>query len=66
MCFFCVEGDTPFHLRKASAFPRKMVADSVEADNAAVSSGAFNCDSPDLPPEPVSVWPKRTQGPIGS
>jgi hypothetical protein len=65
MCFFCVEDDTPFYLRKSMAFPRKMVVDPVESDTAPTSSGAFNCDSPDLPPEPVSAWPKRKTSPTG-
>jgi hypothetical protein len=32
MCIFCVDGDdTPFHLRKSTAFPRKFVAETVPA-----------------------------------
>jgi len=32
MCIFCVGDDGPFYLRKSAAFPRKMVAEAVEAD----------------------------------
>jgi len=68
MCFFCVEGDTPFYLRKSAAFPRMMAAESIDADGAAAGpAGAFICDSPDDPPtEPVSVWPKGKKSPQGS
>jgi hypothetical protein len=65
MCFFCMEDDTPFHLRKSSAFPRKMVAEVVEPRSAAPEPGlltAFICDSPE-PESPPSVWPKRKGAP---
>jgi hypothetical protein len=63
MCFFCMEDDTPFHLRKSSAFPRKMVAEAVEPDSGLALSErglatAFSCDSPE-PAPPPSAWPKR-------
>ena len=61
MCIYCLEGDTPFHLRKSSAFPRKMAAEAVE-DDATVAksepSGRFSCDAPEQA-APPSAWPKR-------
>lgn len=32
MCIFCVGDDTPFYLRKSTAFPRKMIAEAVDAE----------------------------------
>jgi len=32
MCIFCVGDDVPFHLRKSTAFPRKMIAEAVQAE----------------------------------
>lgn len=32
MCIFCVGDDTPFYLRKSTAFPRKVVAEAIETD----------------------------------
>src|SRR3977135_2735963 len=63
MCFFCMGDVTPFHLRKSSAFPRKMVAEAVESGSGFAQSepgllSAFICDSPE-PAQPPSVWPKR-------
>jgi len=63
MCFFCMEDDTPFYLRKSSAFPRKMVAEAVEPGSEAAPSEpslstAFTCDSPE-PASPPWAWPKR-------
>ena len=65
MCFFCIQDDTPFHLRKSSAFSRKMVAEAVEPGDAAPQSGfasAFNCDTPEQA-SPPSAWPKRKTAP---
>jgi hypothetical protein len=32
MCIFCIGDDAPFYLRKSTAFPRKLIAEAVEAD----------------------------------
>jgi hypothetical protein len=61
MCIYCLEGDIPFHLRKSSAFPRKMAAEAVEGDATVAkpeSSSEFSCDAPEQA-APPSAWPKR-------
>jgi hypothetical protein len=60
MCFYCIEGDTPFHLRKSSAFPRKtMVTEVVDAPQGSDRQiAAFRCDASETA-EPPSAWPKR-------
>jgi len=60
MCIYCLEDELPFYLRRSSAFPRKMAAETVEVDAAAGKPelpGAFSCDAPE--PSVPSAWPKR-------
>ena len=65
MCIFCVGDDTPFYLRKSTAFPRNLIAEAVEADavpcakvkSAPLASGEeIGIVKSDLPPS-------RTPGP---
>jgi hypothetical protein len=49
MCIFCLEDDTPFHLRKSSAFPRKMVAEAVELGTETTGSRAASVSSKTMP-----------------
>jgi hypothetical protein len=63
MCIFCIGDDTPFHLAKRSAFPRKMVAEAVEAGSQSAQSepdpsSKLSCDGPEPALSP-SAWPKR-------
>jgi hypothetical protein len=44
MCIFCVGDDAPFHLRKSTAFPRRMTA--------AQAGSAFACESAPATPAP--------------
>jgi hypothetical protein len=57
MCIFCVGDDAPFHLRKSTAFPRRMAAEP--------AGSAFACESAEQAsaqtvPQPALSDPARS------
>ncbi len=63
MCIFCVGDNSPFYLRKSAAFPRKLIAEVVETEDARCEKARSAQLAPGLEVAPAkSHSSKRTSG----